>query len=276
MGVVVLALIAICAGFLGALLGLGGGVILVPGSLYVSEHTTWIAALTPQSAVALSVMMMIFTGLASSMSYMKSGLVDYKAGLTFFIGAAPGAVVGAVLNGYFDEDSFHLFFGVLLMILATIMIVRDKLKPIHWFVRRSKVRHFTDAHGTQFTYGYPIPFAIILSFFVGMLSGLFGIGGGALLVPAMLILFHFPPHIAVATSMFLVFLSSLVNAGSHMALGNIPWANVLPVVIGGYIGGKLGAAMTKKLQSQTLVIILRIVLLIMGVRSVIIGIMGHV
>ena len=61
MGVVVLALIAICAGFLGALLGLGGGVILVPGSLYVSEHTMWIATLTPQSAVALSVMMMILS-----------------------------------------------------------------------------------------------------------------------------------------------------------------------------------------------------------------------
>lgn len=90
----------------------------------------------------------------------------------------------------------------------------------------------------------------------------------------MLVLFHFPPHIAVATSMFLVFLSSLVNAGSHITLGNIPWTEVLPVVVGGYIGGKLGAAANKKIQSKTLVIILRIVLLVMGIRSVMIGLIG--
>lgn len=274
MGAFILAIIAICAGFLGALLGLGGGVILVPGALFISSATDWISPLTPQSAVGLSVMMMIFTGLASTISYMKSGFVDYKAGLLFFAGAAPGAIVGAMLNGRFDVDSFNLFFGVLLIVLATIMLIRDYMKPIDFFVKRAKTRTFTDKQGATYTYGYPVSIALVLSFVVGTLSGMFGIGGGALLVPAMLVLFHFPPHIAVATSMLLVFLSSLVNASSHMALGNIPWAVVLPVVIGGYIGGKLGAATSKKLQSKTLVVILRIVLLIMGIRSVMIGLIG--
>lgn len=274
MGFVMLALIAICAGFLGALLGLGGGVILVPGALFISGATDWIAPLTPQTAVGLSVMMMIFTGFASSVSYMKSGLVDFKAGFVFFAGAAPGAIVGAVLNGRFDVPSFNVFFGVLLIVLATIMLLRDYMKPIDLFVQRAKTTTFTDGEGNHFTYGYPVSVAVLLAFIVGMISGLFGIGGGALLVPAMLILFHFPPHVAVATSMFLVFLSALVNAGSHMTLGNIPWANVLPVVIGGYIGGKLGAATNKKIQSKTLVIILRVVLLVMGIRSVMIGLIG--
>ena len=274
MGLLVLAFIAICAGFLGALLGLGGGVILVPGALFISGATDWISPLTPQSAVGLSVMMMIFTGLASSLSYMKSGLVDVKAGLVFFIGAAPGAIVGAILNGRFDVPSFNVFFGILLIVLASIMLVRDYMKPIHIFVKHAKLNTFVDNEGQSFTYGYPLSVAITLSFVVGMLSGLFGIGGGALLVPAMLVLFHFPPHVAVATSMFLVFLSSLVNAGSHITLGNIPWAEVLPVIIGGYIGGKLGAATNKKIQSKTLVVILRVVLLVMGIRSVMIGLIG--
>lgn len=274
MGFIVLALLAISAGFLGALLGLGGGVILVPGALFISSATDWITPLTPQSAVGLSVMMMIFTGFASSMSYMRSGLVDQRAGLVFFAGAAPGAIVGAILNGRFDVPSFNLFFGVLLIMLASIMLLRDYMKPLNFFVKRAHTKMFVDQDGRTFTYGYPVTVAVMISFVVGMLSGLFGIGGGALLVPVMLLLFHFPPHMAVATSMFLVFLSSLVNAGSHMTLGNIPWANVLPVVIGGYIGGKLGAATNKKIQSKTLVIILRVVLLVMGIRSVMIGLIG--
>lgn len=272
MGTIALLVIAISAGFLGALLGLGGGVILVPAALFISGATSWITELTPQTAVGLSVMMMIFTGLASSRSYMKSGLVDYKAAWIFLAGAAPGTIIGATLNSRLDLPSFNLYFGILLIVLATILLVRDYLKPINWFVTHGIKRTFTAKDGQQFYYGYPIWFALMLTFGVGMLSGLFGIGGGSLLVPAMLILFRFPPHVAVATSMFLVFLSSLVNVSSHMLLGNIPWMEVLPVVIGGYIGGKLGAATNKNLHSKTLVSILRMVLLVMGIRSVIMGI----
>lgn len=265
---IILGVIAFCSGIIGALVGLGGGVILVPATLFVGINLGFIEGITPQTVVGLSVIMMIFTGLASTLSYLKSGMVDFKTGFIFFIGSIPGTMIGAWINKGLDLPSFNLYFGILLIILAIILLVRDYLKPVQWFVEHGKKRTYVDAEGIEHVYGYPIWFALLLSFVVGCMSGMFGIGGGSMIVPAMLILFLFPPHVAVATSMFLVFLTSIVNSASHIYLGNVPWIYTIPVIIGAYIGAKSGANLNKKLNSKTLVVALRFVLLLLGIRSI--------
>lgn len=261
-------LIALCAGMIGALVGLGGGAILIPATLFIGVNLGYIENITPQTVVGLSVIMMIFTGLASTLTYVKSGMVDFKTGFIFFIGSIPGTMVGAWINKGLDLPSFNLYFGILLIVLATILLVRDYLKPVKWFVEHGMKRTYIDPNGKEHIYGYPIWFAILLSFFVGCMSGLFGIGGGSMIVPAMLILFLFPPHVAVATSMFLVFLTSIVNSASHIYLGNVPWVYTVPVIIGAYIGAKIGANLTKKTNSKTLMVVLRLILLLLGIRSI--------
>lgn len=268
-----LVIIALLSGIIGALVGLGGGVILVPATLFVGLNLGMIPDITPQKVVGLSVVMMIFTGLASTLSYMKAKTVDYKSGWIFFIGSIPGTMLGAWVNKGLDLPSFNLYFGILLIILATILLVRDKLKPVEWFVKNGMQREFEDQEGNTYVYGYPIWFAIALTFCIGFASGLFGIGGGSMIVPAMIILFLFPPHVAVATSMFLVFLSSLVNSASHIYLGNVPWLYTIPVIPGAYIGAKLGAALNKRIKSDTLVVALRVILLLLGIRSIIEGLL---
>lgn len=265
---VLLFIIAMCSGIIGALVGLGGGVILVPATLFIGINLGMIPEITPQTVVGLSVIMMIFTGLASTLSYVKSGTVDFKTGYIFFAGSIPGTMLGAWINKGLDLPSFNLYFGILLIILAIILLVRDYLKPVNWFVEHGTKREYIDNEGNKYVYGYPIWFALLLTFFVGMCSGLFGIGGGSMIVPAMLILFLFPPHVAIATSMFLVFLTSIVNSASHIYLGNVPWLYTLPVIPAAYLGAKLGAALNKKLNSKTLVIALRFVLLLLGIRSI--------
>ncbi|WP_431027686.1 sulfite exporter TauE/SafE family protein [Lysinibacillus sp. LZ02] len=260
--------IATVSGVIGALVGLGGGVILVPATLFVGMNLGLIPNITPQTVVGLSVIMMIFIGMASTMSYMKSGTVDFKTGFIFFAGSIPGTILGAWVNKGLDLPSFNLYFGILLIIIATILIFRDKLKPVKWFVEHGTKFEYIDAQGEKHIYGYPIWFALALTFAVGFMSGLFGIGGGSMIVPAMLILFLFPPHVAVSTSMFLVFLTALVNSASHIALGNVPWLYTLAVIPGGYIGAKIGATLNKKLKSEQLVFSLRIVLLLLGIRSI--------
>ncbi|MBK3496156.1 sulfite exporter TauE/SafE family protein [Viridibacillus sp. YIM B01967] len=268
---ILIAIIGLFSGAVGALVGLGGGVILVPATLFVGLSLGFIPDLTPQKVVGLSVVMMIFTGLASTLSYMKTKTVDYKSGAIFFAGSIPGTILGAWVNRGLDLPSFNLYFGILLIILATILIVRDKLKPVKWFVEHGTKRTFTDQDGKSFVYGYPIWFALILTFGIGFSSGLFGIGGGSMIVPAMILLFLFPPHVAVATSMFMVFLSSIVNSASHIYLGNVPWIYTIPVIPGAYIGAKIGAALNKRINSDTLVLVLRIILLLLGIRSIIDG-----
>ena len=142
---ILLVFIALCSGMIGALVGLGGGVILVPATLFIGLNLGMIPDLTPQKVVGLSVVMMIFTGLASTISYMKSKTVDYKSGFIFFIGSIPGTICGAWVNKGLDLPSFNLYFGILLIILSTILLVRDKLKPVKWFVKNGIKREFTDA-----------------------------------------------------------------------------------------------------------------------------------
>lgn len=266
-----LAIIALASGILGSLVGLGGGVILIPATLFVGINLGYFPEITPQTVVGLSVVMMIFIGLSSTLSYMKNKQVDFKSGFIFFIGSIPGTMLGAWLNKGLDLPSFNLYFGLFLVLLSILLFVRDKLKPIYWFVNHGRKTTFTDKEGKDFVYGYPIWFAVIFTFIVGMVSGLFGIGGGSLLVPAMVLLFLFPPHVAVATSMFNVFLSSIVNSASHIYLGNVPWIYTIPVIIGAYIGAKIGAGLNKKLQSKTIVFALQIVMLLIGIRSIIDG-----
>ncbi|ANU23818.1 sulfite exporter TauE/SafE family protein [Planococcus donghaensis] len=269
---IVMAVVGIMSGILGALIGLGGGVILVPALLFMGTSFAFFPELSPQKIVGLSVIMMIFTGLSSTLAYMKVRTVDYKSGFIFFAGSAPGTIVGAFINKNLDLPSFNLYFGILLVFLSLLLLLRDHLNAVQWFVENGRKTTFTDREKKEYVYGYPIWFALLLTFFVGVASGLFGIGGGSIIVPAMILLFLFPPHVAVGTSMLMVFLSALVNSVTHISLGNVPWIYTLAVVPGAYMGAKIGAALNKRLNSEMLVTILRIVLLVLGIRSIYEGI----
>lgn len=271
---VILAIIALSAGVIGALVGLGGGIILVPATLFVGIELGLIDGITPQTVVGLSAVMMIFTGLSSTLFFMKKKTVDFKSGLIFFAGSAPGTILGAFINKKIELDSFNLYFGILLIVLATLLLVRDYLKPVKWFVKHGKPRVFIDQTKQKHTYGYPLWFALGLTFSIGLASGLFGIGGGSIIVPAMILLFLFPPHVAVGTSMFMVLLSALLNSVTHISLGNVPWLYTIPVIPAAYIGAKVGAFLNQKMNSKTVVVVLRFILLLLGVRSIVNGIWG--
>lgn len=271
MSFVILALVGLFSGVVGALVGLGGGIILVPMTLFLGINLELIDGITPQTVVGLSVIMMIFTGLGSTLTNMKAKTVDFKSGAIFFAGSIPGTLLGAFVNKGLDLPSFNLYFGILLIVLSTLLLVRKYLKPVKWFVDNGTQRTFVDKENETHIYGYPIWFALLLTFGVGFASGLFGIGGGSIIVPAMILLFVFPPHVAVGTSMFMVFLSALVNSITHISLGNVPWLYTIPVIPAAYIGAKVGAKLNQKMKSETLVLALRIILLLLGVRSILDG-----
>ncbi|MGM0845833.1 MAG: sulfite exporter TauE/SafE family protein [Bacillota bacterium] len=271
---IVLLLIGLFAGALGSLVGLGGGVIIVPALVFFGSYTALLEDLSPQVAVGTSLIIMIFTGLSSTLSYIKHKTVDYKSGLLFFIGAGPGSIIGAIVNQSFEMNSFNLYFGSFMILVSFILMIRNKIKPIEIFKTSSYQRSFTDASGREFTYGFPPALGVGIAFVVGFTSGLFGIGGGSLMVPAMILIFLFPPHVAVATSMFMVFLSALVSSATHIYLGNINWLYALALIPGAWFGAKGGAYLNSKLQSAALVNILRIILVLIGIRLVYQGLTG--
>ncbi|MED3984596.1 sulfite exporter TauE/SafE family protein [Peribacillus simplex] len=266
--------IGLLAGSIGALVGLGGGIIIVPSLLYLGTSTNIIDELTPQVAVGVSTLIMIFTGLSSTLSYLKHKVVDYKAGLIFFIGSAPGGIIGAYVNKNLNAEAFSLYFGIFMVFMA-IVLVKNRLKPMLFKPGKGKiVKTYKTENGHSFPYGYHPLLAVLISFVVGFSSGLFGIGGGALMVPVMMLLFFFPPHMAVATSMFMVFLSSITNSITHISLGNVNWPYAFALIPGAWFGAKLGALINTRLKSASLENMLKIVLIIIGLRLIYQGITG--
>ncbi|MDQ0215155.1 putative membrane protein YfcA [Oikeobacillus pervagus] len=271
---IVLILIGLVSGTLGSIVGLGGGIIIVPALLTLGTYTTLINEITPQQAVGTSLVIMIFTGLSSTLAYMKQKQVDYRSGLIFFIGSGPGAIIGAWVNKWMKLDDFQLYFGIFVIFISFVLMIRNKIKPLKSAGNHGIKRTFVDSNGNEYQYGYHLFLAIFISFIVGFCSGIFGIGGGSLMVPAMIIIFAFPPHVAVATSMLMIFLSSLVSSTTHIILGNVVWLYAAALIPGAWIGAKLGAFLNAKLKSNTVVTLLRLILIIVGIRLISEGIAG--
>jgi uncharacterized protein len=270
---IVLVVIGIAASSLGSLIGLGGGIIVVPALLYLGtlhgfEH------ITPQVAAGTSLFTMIFTGLSSTLAYMKHKTVDYKSGLIFLIGSGPGSILGAWVTEALNLQSFSIFFGLFILLVSIVLMLKDKLKPIPYNKEKGIIRTFTDNSGQSFEFGYSLPVAILITFTVGFLSGILGVGGGSLMVPTMILLFFFPPHVAVATSMFMILPTSILSSVTHVILGNVNWMYALALVPGAWIGAKVGVYLNSKIKSKTIVIILRAILVIVAVRLVYQGIVN--
>ncbi|MBU9722152.1 MULTISPECIES: sulfite exporter TauE/SafE family protein [Bacillaceae] len=269
----VLVVLGLFAAMLGSVMGLGGGIIIVPALMLLGNYSTILNGITPQVAVGTSLLIMIFTGLSSTLAYLKQKTVDFKSALIFFSGSGPGALFGVWLNKGIQTDPFLILFGIFIVIVSFILMMRKHIKPLR---RRPNGvnRIYITQQGNTIEYGYQRIIAIPIAFFVGTCSGLFGIGGGSLMVPAMIILFGFPPHLAVATSMMMIFLSSILSSASHIALGNVDWLYALALLPGAWFGGQLGALINRKLASETVVNLLRIFLVIIGIRLIYQGITG--
>lgn len=263
----ILLLIGLTAGTVGSLMGLGGGIIVVPSLMLLSGYLSILNGITPQVVVGTSLLIMIFTGLSATLAYIKQKKVDYTSGLIFLIGSIPGALFGVFLNKHIDAGKFLIFFGIFVLFVSVILMVRKYLKPLK-VSRKGMRRTVINEVGQEVEYGLIPYIAIPISFIIGMFSGLFGIGGGTLMVPAMILIFGFPPHIAVATSMFILFFASIASSISHIALGNVNWLYAIALVPGAWFGGKLGAYINSKMKSDSLVNLLRIFLIIVGIRLI--------
>src|SRR5690606_39112999 len=95
--------------------GLGGGVILIPSMLLLSQFVPGFEWATPQAIVGISLITMVFTSLASTLSYLKEGRVDYKTGILFLSGSIPGSIFGSWLNQFIGTEEFLLYFGMLII-----------------------------------------------------------------------------------------------------------------------------------------------------------------
>jgi len=261
--IVMLVILGLIAAVFGSIVGLGGGIIIVPSLILFGPMLTG-EPIGHGTAVGTSLAALIFTALASTLSYMKDRRVDFRIAWLLFITSGPAAMLGSALTGKLAGGPFQIAFGVFMLLMAALLILRDRLKPSsrQWPIRRV----WTDAAGREHEYGFAYLPGLIVGFLVGLVSGLFGIGGGSLFVPVMVILFRFPPHVATATSMFVIFLSALLGSGVKASLGEIDWLLAAALVPGAWIGGRIGAWIARRMSGQGLLWLLRVTLFVLAIR----------
>lgn len=269
---IVLLLVGILSGVLGSLAGIGGGIVVVPVLLYLSRVFPDLSHVTPVIAAGSSLIIVLMTGMSSTLSYAQQRRIDYRGGLLFIIGSAPGAWAGAYFSRYLSVDVFYILFGVLIVTLALLLTGKKKRgkKRLNWKVQR----RYTDAEGRQYEYGYSPTLAIVCSFGIGVISGMFGIGGGSMFVPLMLLLFRFPAHLATATSMFVIFLSSVTGSITHSVLGHVDWWAVLWLAPGAWVGATVGARLSRRMSGPVLIRVLQVVFALLGLRMILDGVSG--
>ena len=258
--------IGLFVGFIGTLIGAGGGFILVPVLLLLFPQ------LQPEQVTSISLAIVFFNASSGSFAYAKMKRIDYKTAFIFAAATVPGAIMGALFTSALPKHTFDLILGALLILIAVFLLTKPNFKrSVAAAGSRSVIfRTITDNKGTTYHYGFNIWIGIFLSFGVGYLSSLLGIGGGIIHVPALTSLLNFPIHIATATSHLILAIMALAGTIVHVIEGNLTglWWMVFYTGIGVVIGAQGGAYFSHHAKPNWIIRALAFALLLVGIRIV--------
>ncbi len=245
--------LGVLVGAYGTLIGAGGGFLLVPVLLLVAPK------LEPAVVTAISLTVVFFNAYAGTWAYARMGRIDYRAGLLFAVAGIPGALLGTWVIAYVSRGPFDLTFGLLLLGLSVYLILR----PVHpgfgsldGFESRKRLAKDGSLLGS------------IGSAYLGLLSSLLGIGGGILHVPFLIRILRFRPHVATATSQFILALTSLTAAISHLLGGrlNSVLGPTAFLALGVMMGAPVGASISGLFRGPALVRLLALALGAVAIR----------
>jgi uncharacterized protein len=251
-----LSLFAICvlAGLLGSLLGLGGGVVVVP-------VLTLVFHVDIRLAIGASVISVIATSSGAAAAYVRDRIVNLRVGMFLEIGTTLGAVTGAFLAGVVGTGVLYVVFGLVLGSTAARMLARRREVepspvpvPDAWADRLRLHSSFYDtAEGRQVPYRVSrTPVGLGLMYVAGVVSGLLGIGSGALKVPAMDLAMGLPMKVSTATSNFMIGVTAAASAGVYLLHGDVDPYMAAPVAVGVLVGAAVGSRVLPHVRSEAL------------------------
>ena len=245
-------LASIGAGGFGSLVGIGGGVIIVPVLSVGLGYDV-------KTAIAASLIGVIATSLSASPRYIKSGIVDRRLGLLLLVAAALGGLAGGLTAGFLDGRTLSLLFSLLLAGVALRML---------WQIRHPSVPPPLDADegGSGFASSYVEPTSgevveyhprrivpgTAVSFVAGNISGLLGVGGGVINVPTMSVLMHVPIRVATTTSTYMLAATAAASATVYTVSGQVDPLLAAPVALGVIVGARIGARLSMRLSQDML------------------------
>lgn len=246
-----LALIAaVGAGAFGALVGVGGGLIIVPLltiAFGVPVHT----------AAGVSLLGVIAVSTTASSAYLRRGLADRRIGLTLLVATALGGISGGYIAGLLDARALSALFGIVLVGVA-IQMIRSRRRPVDEVVG-DPGRLEIDSSYVEPTTSAVVAYRArhvwlgwLVSLFAGALSGLLGIGGGAVNVSTMNVLMRVPIRVATTTSSYMIGVTAAASAVLYVSRGDVDLGLAAPVVMGVVIGSRVGVLFQHRIPQHVL------------------------
>ena len=229
------------AGMLGSILGLGGGIIVVPVLTFFGY--------SPTLAASSSLFAAFSNAVASTISYTKQKRIEYSIGLKLGLLSIPGTILGAYISSEITPSLFKILFGLVLIISAIYIFINRKIE--------SKQRNQSKQ---------VMLFAIGASFFAGTISSLFGIGGGIVFVPLMVIAMGLSMKEAAPTSQFILLFASAAGLAAHSVLGHPDFFQALLLAAGAFAGGFVGARLSVDIKEKKLKILVSIVMIAASIK----------
>ncbi|KHD87127.1 MAG: permease [Bdellovibrio sp. ArHS] len=260
---------AIGAGFLGALLGLGGGLIIVP-------VLTLVYHVDIRYAIAASLISIVATSSGAAASYLKDSLTNLRLAVFLEIGTVAGAIVGFFISAYIQAKSLFLLFGLLLLFSA-LMMLRKRAEHLtaenHPWAESLKLNgSYPEGDGHWVDYKVQnVPWGLFAMFGAGILSALLGIGSGIFKVLAMDGAMKLPIKVSSATSNFMIGVTASASAGAYLLRGDVHPEIAAPVAVGIIVGSFVGAKVMTKMPAKRIRQIFVVVLAIVSIQMIVKG-----
>lgn len=224
------------AGVLGSMIGLGGGIIVVPVLTFFG--------FPPTLAASNSLFAAFSNAVASTFSYSKQKRVDFSLGLKLGLLSIPGTVLGAYISSDVTPGIFKILFGLVLISSAIYIFLRKKIETKQSVMTKQVMI-----------------FAVGASFFAGIISSFFGIGGGIIFVPLMIVGIGMTMKKAAPTSQFILLFASLSGVIVHSILGHPDFMQAGLLAMGSFAGGLLGARLSLDIRERYLQILVSVIII---------------
>lgn len=269
---VLVALGSLLAGFIGALTGLGGGVVIIP-------MLTLLFHVDIRYAMGASLISVIATSSGAAAAYVKQGFSNVRIGMFLEVGTTAGAITGAIIATHVSAVWLAVVLGLVLLYSAIARNPDDPVNsgapPVGSLASRLRLTGFYPASPAPVTYfAQRVPLGFSLMYLAGLLSGLLGIGSGAIKVLALDRAMRLPFKVSTTTSNFMIGVTAAASAGVFLRHGFIRSGLAIPVMLGVLAGSMAGAAVLMSTTPGKLKTFFRVILAILALEMIYNGLAG--
>lgn len=241
---ITLFLLGLTGGFFSGLLGIGGGIIMVPLLLYIPS-LVGIGAITMKTAAGITMVQSLAGSFSGLLVHRKNKFVHFH--LVLYMGSSGiiGSLIGSVFSKHLESEVMLGIFAIMALIATMIMYLLNNDKDDEISVEDITFNKYL---------------AVLVALIVGLLGGIVGQGGAFILIPLMLYVLKIPTRIALGSSVGIAFLSALAGFVGKWSTGQIPFVMALVLVAGSVLGAQLGGYLSKRMNTSGLRLVLNLVI----------------